>query len=166
MQSSTSSVPTLTRCERSGEAVAGPFTWITPVHSHSNEGIVTDVFSTVDYPFGNITGPAEVILDYAEQTYTVSMACPTSLFCMWTLNNSSPALTSNSSIKLRFRPDQIGTHTLSYVTIVNGMARPLASMSVSVKPIAPTGKRSYFVQKQNMITAEQKTDLRPRSTSH
>jgi hypothetical protein len=96
-----------------------------------------------DFSSTTISGLSEVAIDFIEQIYDVSMSCPSNRLCAWMLDNCIIVLRSSTSVKLTFRPDQIGHHTLSYVGIIDGSYRVLVSHSISVKPKLETGNFSY-----------------------
>lgn len=82
---------------------------------------------------GIINGPNSFPVDSIGQ-FNVSVNCTSSLTCMWLLDNAVISITSNTSIGLTFRQQDIGNRTLSYVAYSQNNPRILASLLLSILP--------------------------------
>ena len=98
----------------------------------------------LDYTQAYITGPREVTVSYGETRYNVSMGCPSNALCMWTLDDESVSISSDTSLTVRFRPDQIGNHVLSYGAIVNNTTyQAFVSTPLTVRSARESGSVQY-----------------------
>ena len=93
----------------------------------------------LDFSSVVINGSNSVFIDFKEEIYTLSIPCPSDFLCFWKLDNTSIVAAGNTSMGVRFRPDQIGNRTISYVTIMNSTYTTLVSYLISVRPLLETG---------------------------
>ena len=102
----------------------------------------------LDYTQAYISGPREVTVSYEETRYNVSVGCPANVLCIWTLDDASISISSDTSVMVRFRPDQIGNHVLSYGSIINNTYQAFVSTTLTVKIARESGNVQYAENSQ------------------